>query len=194
MSPETDHSLQSEENTHLNPCLEHQPLSRNEIFHLLSTTRRQEAIRYLLETGGQVGLPKLARHIAALEHETSVEDVTQAQYQRIYIPLYQSHLPKLDEAGVIRYDSTVGLVEPTTQLNVFAPYLELSPNEESDARSSSDTMAFDIQAVDNWYLGSAGLGAILLLAVTLGLIPISGEFLSGIIIALFLVANGATRQ
>jgi len=194
MVPETDRCLQSEEDVHFSPCSESQPLSRNEIFHLLSTTRRREAIRYLLEIENQVGLPKLARHIAALEHETSVEDVTQAQYQRIYIPLYQSHLPKLDKAGVIRYNSTKRLIEPTTQLNVFAPYLELSPREESDARSSSDTMAFDIQAVDNWYLGSAGLSAVLLLAVTLGLIPISGEFLSGIIIALFLVANGATRQ
>jgi hypothetical protein len=194
MSPERDHYLQSEKDADPNPCSEPPSLSKNELFHLISTTRRREVIRYLLETGGQVGLPKLARHVAALEYETSVEDVTQAQYQRIYIPLYQSHLPKLDEAGVIRYDSTKGLVEPTTQLNAFAPYLKLSPHEKNDAQSSSETMAFDRQAVGNWYLGSAGLSAILLLAVTLGLIPISGEFLGGIIIALFLVANGATKR
>lgn len=193
MSSKPDHRLQNEEEAYPDFCSRSEPISKEEIFHLLSTSRRREVIQYLLETGDQVGLPKLAKHIAAVEHETSVSEVTQVQYQRIYIPLYQSHLPKLDEAGVIRYNSSYGRVEPTERLNVFAPYLGLSPLEKSNPQSNSETPGSDKQTVSNWYLVAAGLSAILLLTVTLGLIPISGEFLGGIIIALFLATNAVTR-
>ncbi|WP_083898795.1 DUF7344 domain-containing protein [Natronococcus jeotgali] len=193
MSSKPDHRLQNEEEAYPDFCSRSEPLSKEEIFHLLSTSRRRDVIQYLLETGDQVRLPTLATYIAAVEHETSVSDVTQAQYQRIYIPLYQSHLPKLDEAGVIRYNSSCGRLEPTERLNVFAPYLGLSPLEKSNAQSRFETPGSDKQAVNNWYLVAAGLSAILLLAVTLGLIPISGEFLGGIIIALFLATNAVTR-
>ncbi|WP_152424761.1 hypothetical protein [Natronococcus jeotgali] len=84
-------------------------------------------------------------------------------------------------------------MEPTERLNVFAPYLGLSPLEKSNPQSNSETPGSDKQMVSNWYLVAAGLSAILLLAVTLGLIPISGEFLGGIIIALFLATNAVTR-
>jgi anion-transporting ArsA/GET3 family ATPase len=193
MDSKSDHRLQGQKKAPTRTLSKSQELSDNEIFHLLATKRRREAIRYLLKTGTQIQLSKLARHVAAAEHELSVNDVTQAQYQRVYITLYQSHLPKLDEAGVIRFDSTRGVVEPTEQLDVFARYLRIPPSQVNSARSSSGTVASDKQKVSNWYFASAGLSGILLLVVTLGVISITGELLGGLIIVLFLIANIATR-
>lgn len=193
MNSESDRRPQSQKKPSTRALSEPRELSDSEVFHLLNTSRRREAIRYLLKTGVQTQLPKLARHVAAAEHEIPINDVTPAQYQRVYIPLYQSHLPQLDEAGVIQFDPTVGLVEPTEQLGVFAQYLGISPDQVNSARFSPDTDGSDKQRVSNWYFASTGLSAILLVGVTLGLVPISGEFLAGIIIILFLVANAATR-
>lgn len=171
-----------------------QVLSEDEIFHLLNTARRREVVKHLLKTDEAIQLPELARHVAAIENELSFDEVTPKQYQRIYVPLYQSQLPKLDRAGVIRYDQSEGTVEPTNDLSVFLPYLEESLTEEVDTESNSATRNFDKQEVSSWYFISAFFSAILLLAVTLELTPISGEFLSGVIIVLFLAANAAARR
>ncbi|WP_436345052.1 DUF7344 domain-containing protein [Natronorubrum sp. FCH18a] len=99
-------------------------LSDDDVFHLLQTFRRRETIRYLLHENGSVRMRDIAEHVAAEEHGTTVADLTSTQRQRVYIPLYQSHLPKLDEAGVIEYDKARGLVRPTDDLQLFRPSLE----------------------------------------------------------------------
>jgi hypothetical protein len=188
-----DRRAQNKEASSTSNSSEGQVLSEDDIFHLLNTSRRREVIQYLLETGEPIQLPNLARHVAAAENEIPIDLVNSNQYQRIYVPLYQSQLPKLDKAGVIRYDQSSGIIEPTGKLKIFSPYLEFSPNEEGGIKSDVIITNSDKQVVSKWYFASAGLSAILLLAVTLGLIPIAGELLGAIIIALFLAANTTTR-
>lgn len=65
----------------------------------------------------------LAEEIAAWEHETTVQQLGNDQRQRTYIGLYQSHLPKLDDYGVIEYNQDRGIIEPTPLLKVFEPYV-----------------------------------------------------------------------
>jgi len=83
-------------------------LSPDDIFHVLQTNRRREAIRYLLDEDELTKMRDVAEHVAAKEHETTVAQLTSAQRQRVYIPLYQSHLPKLDKKGIIEYDQPRG--------------------------------------------------------------------------------------
>ena len=42
--------------------------------------------------------------VASRENETTVEEVTDEERQRVYISLYQTHLPKLESAGLVQYD------------------------------------------------------------------------------------------
>lgn len=65
----------------------------------------------------------VAEAIAAWEHDTTVQQLRSEERQRVYIALYRSHLPTLDDLGVIRYNQARGLVEPTGLLQVFEPYL-----------------------------------------------------------------------
>jgi len=58
----------------------------------------------MLQAGDLVKMCDVAEHVAAKEHETTVKQLLSDERQRVYIPLYQSHLPKLDEAGIIDYD------------------------------------------------------------------------------------------
>jgi hypothetical protein len=169
-------------------------LSDSELFHLLHTSRRRKTIQYLLERGEPVYLSTLARNVAALEHETPTEKVTPEQYQRVYIPLYQAHLPKLDEAGVIKYDQSRGLIEPTEQLKIFHPYLSWVDEQNIDVRPSPNSTGSGKRDVSDWYLAAACLSMFLLVVTIVGWIPLSGELLGGVIIALFLAANAAATR
>ncbi|NUC70823.1 hypothetical protein HTZ84_00600 [Haloterrigena sp. SYSU A558-1] len=161
-------------------------LSPDETFHILQTFRRRESIRYLLERDGPVKMRDVAEHVAAREHKTTVAELTSAQRQRVYIPLYQSHLPKLDTAGVIEYDKPRGIVRPTERLESFRPYLEATT-----APTDAEPDRADREASPNGQRRSvAGLGAIvaLLLAIAAEALQASGVVLGAVIAALVLVA------
>ena len=141
-------------------------LSQDDVFHLLQTPRRRYVLRYLKEREGPVEMRDIAEQVAAWENGTTVEALTSDERQRVYIPLYQSHLPKLDEEGVVEYDQSRGIVERTELANRFDRYLEVS--EESD--EEDDDRAYPWET---YYLGISVLGALLLGGVTAGLPGIS---------------------
>ena len=141
-------------------------LSQDDVFHLLQTPRRRYVLRYLKEHEGPVEMRDIAEQVAAWENGTTVEALTSDERQRVYIPLYQSHLPKLDEEGVVEYDQSRGIVKRTQLANRFDRYLEVS--EESD--EEDDDRAYPWET---YYLGISVLGALLLGGVTAGLPGIS---------------------
>ncbi|TYL40681.1 hypothetical protein CV102_03720 [Natronococcus pandeyae] len=107
-------------------------LPDDDIFHILQTNRRRDAIRYLLEKNDAVKMRDVAEYVAAKENDTTVAELSSTERQRVYIPLYQSHLPKLDKEGIIEYNKSRGIVRPTEKLELFRPYLELGTDDESE--------------------------------------------------------------
>ena len=101
-------------------------LLKDDMFHLLQNSRRRAVLRYIAEREDpeQFVMRDVAEAVAAWEYNTTVQKLTSDQRQRVYIALYQSHLPKLDEHDVIDYDQNRGVVEPTALTRVFEPYLE----------------------------------------------------------------------
>lgn len=98
-------------------------LTRDQIFHLLQNERRRLALTYLSEREGEVEMRAIAEQVAAWEHDTTVAALDSDQRQRVYIPLYQNHLPKLDEEGVIEYNKSRGIVERTPLADQLDPFL-----------------------------------------------------------------------
>lgn len=113
-------------------------LTRDDIFHVLQCRRRRLVLKYLQEYDGdgRVRMSDIAEHVAATEHDTSVDALESRQRQRVYIALYQDHLPKMDMAGVIDYDKSRGYVEPTAQTPAFYRYLDQEPSLLSDTAQS----------------------------------------------------------
>ena len=85
-------------------------LSKSEVFELLSADRRQEVLRYLDNTEGKATLSELAEHIASLECDCDQSQLSSQQRKRAYVGLYQCHLPKMADAGVIDYNADRGIV------------------------------------------------------------------------------------
>lgn len=74
------------------------------VFDLLGTSRRRAVIRYLEAESGPVEIGDLANYIAAHEYGKSVEEITPDERKRVYVSLYQCHLPKMAAADVIGYE------------------------------------------------------------------------------------------
>jgi hypothetical protein len=94
------------------------------IFHTLKNSRRRHVLRYLIENGGEATLSGLAERIAAVENGIPEGQLSSDQRKRVYVGLYQCHLPKMDDVGVINYNQARGNVELTDRIEEFEEYLE----------------------------------------------------------------------
>jgi hypothetical protein len=121
-------------------------ISKDDAFHILQNARRRAVLRYVLESDQRsFVMGNLAEEVAAWEHETTVARLDSDQRQRVYISLYQAHLPKLADHGIVEYDQHRGVVEPTPLVRVLEPYLGngLSDDEELtvENRDGSESVA-----------------------------------------------------
>ena len=164
------------------------PLDADERFHLLQNERRRSVIRYLRNAesdaeDGRVRMRDIAEQVAAWEHDTTVAELSSTERQRVYIPLYQNHLPKLDEAGVIEYNQSRGVVVPTERVERLAPFVEESGAPGTDA----DDAEADADLWSECYLGASGVGTVMLGGAALSLLP--GLAVGATILALFSIVS-----
>lgn len=85
----------------------------DERFEILKNNRRRVVLQYLQEADGTVKLSNLADHVTAVENETDVNSITSSERKRVYVGLYQFHLPKMSKMGVIDYDQDRGDISLT---------------------------------------------------------------------------------
>lgn len=166
-------------------------LDRNDVFHLLQNSRRRGVVRYFTTTDEPVDIGDLADQIAAWECETTVDEITKDQRQRVYIALYQSHLSKLDDTDVIDYDERSGVVTSGPNHERLARHAAptydehtatgaASPATESSGRS-------DASVWTGSYLGVSLGGMALVFTNLFGTVP--GQVLSLDVLNLVLVAT-----
>ncbi|WP_276300485.1 DUF7344 domain-containing protein [Halorussus lipolyticus] len=146
--------------------------SREEVFHAVKNLRRRYVLYYLQRYGGPVTLGELAKQVAAWENDTTVPEVSSSQRKSVYSALHQTHLPKLESAGVLNYDPDEGTIEVTER----ATRLDLQ-------------LASDPQTSLPWhrlYLGLSALSLGALASVWTGLYPFT--LLSGVQYTLLVIA------
>lgn len=98
-------------------------ISQEQIFEVLQSPRRRYALYYLLREGDAVDLSALATHVAAWEHDTPLDELTTQQRKRVYISLYQTHIPKLEEVGLLDYNREAGTIHPSHRVCHLEKYL-----------------------------------------------------------------------
>jgi len=87
---------------------EEDSLSLDERFEILKNERRRLVLRLLKESDEPMKLTDLADEVTAIENETNVDAITSEQRKRVYVGLYQFHLPKMEKMDVIEYDQDRG--------------------------------------------------------------------------------------
>ena len=140
-------------------------LTKGEIFDLLKNSRRRTVIQYLRENDGYAELNDLAEHIAAKENDITVRQLSSDQRKRVYIGLYQCHLPKMDSLGVINYDKNRGTIELQTSVTQLLQYMEPLDGEAQEGSEDTSRM---------WVISSVAGGVVAIVTVgTLGFGPLA---------------------
>lgn len=114
---------------------EREGLPLDQTFELLRNQRRRYILQYLEKTTGEVSLSELAEQIAAWENDKEVKEITSSERKRVYVGLYQCHLPKMDGMDVISFNKPRGLVELGENAAAVEPYLNRATESEGSSRT-----------------------------------------------------------
>jgi len=96
-----------------------------ELFFALSHVERRRALQCLWNHGTELTLADVAEEVTAREAKTSIQNTDPETVTRTYLSLYHSHIPRLEEAGLVAYDQENDLVVATS--------------DRDDVRSSIDS-------------------------------------------------------
>lgn len=129
--------------------------SKSEIFDLMSSHRRRFAIHYCKDQEGPVELSDLAEHVAARELDKEIVELTSDERKRVYTSLQQTHLPRLERAGMITDDN--GRIELTDQIADMEIYLDIVPGQ---------SVPWGV-----YYLGLSAISGVVLLLLYLDILP-----------------------
>lgn len=99
-------------------------LPLDQVFSILKNERRRRVLEYLKEADGEVSLSDLAEEIAAQENGKDVVQISSSERKRVYVGLYQCHLPKMDSMGVISFNKPRGIIEVGENVDVLYNYLD----------------------------------------------------------------------
>lgn len=117
-------------------------LTQADLFDVFSNARRRRTVRYLKLTNGSCDLAPLVEQVASWENDVDPEDVTRAQRRRVYISLYQTHLPMLEEHGIVEWDADGHTIELLPSEGTFDPYLNCHTDTQRSWHTLYASLAF----------------------------------------------------
>jgi hypothetical protein len=145
-------------------------LTKDEVFEVLSSSRRRRILYHLQRREGTADLRTLARDIAIDETGETFDD---DDVKRFYISLYQTHVPRLEEVGLVSYDRENQSVALTERVEVIDRML--NHDGTSERRWAL------------YYAAIALFGGVLTVGQHLGVMPsVTGILVVGSVLALAL--------
>lgn len=96
-------------------------LSKGDIFSVLQNDRRRHFLEILNANGGS-SLRSISEEIAQMESGTTAP--ASKVRKSIYVSLLQTHLPKMEQMGIVKYDREADRVELMPGADNFSVYLE----------------------------------------------------------------------
>ncbi|USZ68238.1 hypothetical protein NGM10_00500 [Halorussus salilacus] len=151
------------------------------MFDLLGNARRRWVLRHLLDDRAMT-LTDLSARVAAWENDTTVEDVSSRQRKQVYSSLYQTHIPRLSEHGLVEYDADERVVELTGDPELLRRFLEI----EGPRRGRSS------HQWSRYFLWTAVVGSAVIAGHWLGTTPadsITTESLYGLLTVVFMMLS-----
>jgi DNA-binding transcriptional ArsR family regulator len=112
-------------------------------FAILKNWRRRAVLAHLDDEGGRATLGELAEVLGAAENGVSRRDLSSGERKRVYVGLYQCHLPRLDDAGVVEFDKRSGDVRLRPEADQLLPYVredDETGETEADAATADRTV------------------------------------------------------
>jgi predicted house-cleaning noncanonical NTP pyrophosphatase (MazG superfamily) len=124
-------STPSQSVTAVAPEAEDESLDRDEVFEILRNRRRRFVLHYLKQRhSASIDLAELSNQVAAWENDKSIDELTYDERKTVQNSLYQFHLEKMRDFGVVEYDRRSGEVTLTDAADDLELYLEAVPETE----------------------------------------------------------------
>jgi hypothetical protein len=149
-------------------------LTKDDVLDLLSNSRRRYVIYFLEQWNGSATLNDLAYNIASQETGVPVDDLSEDDKRRVYISLYQTHLPKLDLYGLVDYDKDDRTVSLTDDADDIGDYF--FPDRG------------DSQSLTTYFIGLGAIGSLAALAGVLA--PANATLLLAVCLLVSLLVTG----
>jgi DNA-binding transcriptional ArsR family regulator len=105
-------------------------LSKDDVFDVFSNQRRRLVFDHLRRRDDPVDMSELSTRITAVELGAKPEQVGYDDRKSVHTSLYQFHLPKMDEAGIVEFDRGSGDITLTEQGADLDVYLETVSEDE----------------------------------------------------------------
>lgn len=99
-------------------------LDTDTVFALLKNRRRRDVLRFLRANAGTVTMSDVAEYVAARENGIPESHLSSKQRKRVYVALYQCHLPMMDRAGVIDFNRARGNIDLAPAADQLQAYLD----------------------------------------------------------------------
>lgn len=122
--------------------------SLDALFDGLADSRRRIALSILGQQYHPISLETLARDVAARESNTPERDVPQDHVDRILVRFTHAHLPLLDDAGLVDYDTESDLVTYKGHPDLRVQWLEPSFEDVIDGVGSDGSGTADVRTLD----------------------------------------------
>lgn len=97
----------------------------NTVLDVCEHKHRRIVLAAFTDQHQSLSIDDLVKAIVKHNHHASPSEAADERVTRIRTDLYHVHLPKLAEAGLIRYDSERQSVEPTAQLDRTESHLSV---------------------------------------------------------------------
>lgn len=157
-------------------------LSLDVIFEMLRNRRRQLVLEYLREHDETITIGELAEHIAAIENDTTVRQLNAQQRKRVYIGLYQCHLPKMDDVDVIEFNQSRGRISPGKHIEPLYEYLDVA-NGETDGTDDADAETAETPFDRRFLVGSVALTSVFFVAQLSGAYMVASAAVLSLLLA-----------
>ena len=101
-------------------------LDPTDIYDVLCNDRRRLALRSLRDADGNwLTVKELSERVASLE--TGEEPAPRDTRQSVYVTLHQTHLPKLDDLGIVAHERDGQVVALAERADEVTVYMEVVP-------------------------------------------------------------------
>lgn len=91
------------------------------LYEAIGNERRRFVI-LVLDKHGPMTHRDMAEHVASIEHDKPVGELTSREQKRVYVSLYQGHLHNLANAGLVVWEDGEDVI-PTKQLPDAAEFI-----------------------------------------------------------------------
>jgi hypothetical protein len=144
--------------------VEPESVSLDVVFDILSNSRRRLVLSHLDEVGGESTTSDLAEFIAAVENGKPQSELTSQERKRVYVGIYQTHLPKMDDADVVDVDDR-GTVTLGPNAEAVYQFLETSDESPWPKYYAAHTGLSGLALVAAWLFFQSSLGVLFALSI-----------------------------